>query len=368
MSKPQILIIGCGAVGLSVGYFLSTGASITYLVRPGRKPAFLAPKNLYSYKDNALYVFSDYRVIESPSEVSGEEFYCVFDTLDGHTARSEGGVSTLKAVGDLVREKQNAASFVIYDAVGLDIEDHYATTMGIPNDRLLMAASMLAHQPTPSISIPTSADKDLVAKADLLYSYQPGNVGLIVINTRPALVKKLKEVYEQNGRLKIQLVPTFAQPLLMVAMLHLVTWNIDGWKEFDHLHQNKELWSLMLKAQQEIFRLPRLGWKGWLFSWLFGSWMTAKLNKVPEKGALPLSYHEFNSFHHGGKVVKQDIKMLEDLLAEGEKSGHKMVALREVCRKAEEVEEAKAKARANGSDGTAKTGDEGVRNRKTNTT
>lgn len=365
MSKPQILIVGCGAVGLSAGYFLSTGASITYLVRPGRKPAFIPPKNLYSYKDNVLHAFGDYRVIESPSEVSGEEFYLVFDTLDGHTARSEGGVKTLKDVGDLLREKQNERSFVVYDAVGLDIEDHYATTMGIPKARFIWAGSMLAHQPTPTISIPPTADKDLIAKADMLYSDLPGNFGLMMMNSKPELVKKLKTVYEQNGRLKIQTLPAPFEPLLLVTMLHLVTWNIAGWKEFDNLYRNKELWSLMLKAQTEIFRLPRLGWKGWLFSWVFGSWATAGLNRQPEKGAFPLVYHEFNSFHHGGKVVKQDIKILEDLVADGEKNGHKMVALREVCRKAEEVEEAKANAKTTDTSGP-KTGDEGLRSRKPN--
>ncbi|KAF2118017.1 hypothetical protein BDV96DRAFT_571272 [Lophiotrema nucula] len=339
MSKPQVLIVGCGAVGLSVGYFLSSGASITYLVRPGRKSAFQAPRNLYSYKENVLHTFDNYRVIEDPSEASGETFAFVFDTLDGHTAQSENGTKTLQKVGFLINEKQNRDSFVVYDAIDLDIEKHYATTLAISPDRLLFAGSMLAHQPTPLISTPAAADKTLMNKADMLYSYQPGNIGLVIFNTRPKLVKRLKEVYEQNGLLKITTLPAFAQPLTIVALLHMVTWHIDGWHEFDHLRQNQELWPLMLKAQKEILTLPRLGWTGWLLSLLFGSWMTTRLNVGVADGAIPLVMHEFNKFHHGGKVFKQDIGLLEGLLADGEKTGHMMPALRRVMEQGKKAEE-----------------------------
>lgn len=343
MPKPKILIVGCGAVGLAQGYHLSAGADITFLVRPGRKPAFTPPKRLYDYKENTLHVFDNYQLIESTSEVAGEEFYCVFDTLDGHTARSEAGTATLRAVGDLIRDNQR--TFVLYDAIGLDMKDHYAASLGITNDRLLLVASMLAHQPTKSISVPASANSDLVAQADLLFSYQPGHVGLMAFNTEPKIVQALKEAYNKSDKLHIQLVPAFVvkwAPLL--AMLHVMTWNIDGFKDFKHLRNNKELWSLMLQAQKEILRLPRFGWMGYLLSWMFGSWVTLKMNMSVVEGALPLSYHEFNAFHHGGKVVKQDLQVLKDLVAEGEQKGHKMGALREICRQADETEQAKAKA------------------------
>lgn len=334
MPKPKILIIGCGAVGLTQGYHLSFGADITYLVRPGRTPAFQPPKKLYDYKENALRAFDNYRVIESPNEVAGESFYCVFDTLDGYTARSEGGTATLKAVGELIRD--HPATFVVYDAIGLDMEDHYATTMGIAKERLTLAGSILAHQPTKSIPLPASADANLAAQADMLYSYIRGNYGLIVFSSRPKLTKALGEVYSKHEKLRIQVVPGFVGSSgTLLGTLQLVSWGIDGFQPFTHFRNNKELWSLMLKAQSEILNLPRFGWTGWLLSWLIGSWATVKMIVGPVESALPLHYHEFNAFHHGGKVIKQDLMVLEDLVAEGEKEGHKMVALCEVCRRAE---------------------------------
>lgn len=330
MPKPKILIVGCGAVGLVQGYHLSSGADITYLVRPGRRPAFTPPKYLYDYKSNALQTFDKYHVIESTSEVSDEEFYCVFDTLDGHTAHSPGGTATLQAVGNLIREYPE--TFVVYDAVGLDMDDHYAETMGIAKSRLILAFSMLAHQPTPSITIPESADLELVSRADIFYANQPGNVGLIVFNTQKKLARALQEVYDENGALRIQRLPAFVMgwvPLL--EMLHVMVWKIDGFQEFEHLRENSELWSLMLRAQKEILDLPRFGWTGWLLSWIIGSWISAEWYKAPAKGVVPLSYREFTAFHHGNKVVKQDVQVLKDVVTEGQKNGRGMGGLQEIC-------------------------------------
>ncbi|KAF3051936.1 hypothetical protein E8E11_006161 [Didymella keratinophila] len=314
MPRPKVLIVGCCAVGLSQGYHLFASADIT----PGRKSAFTAPKHLYSYKEDHL-----------------EPFTFVFDTLDGHTARSEGGVAALKAVGDFLNEPQNAECFLVYDAVGLDIEDHYLRRTRITSSRLLLAFSMLAHQPTPTISVPSTVNKDLVAKADLLYASMPPTTGLIVFNTQPALDKKLQAIYNINGKLIMSSQPAFlASWAPSLAMLHLVTWDIDGYGSFEKLVGNTELWSLMLRAQSEILNLPRFGWKGWALSWVLGGWMTKQINLPLVEGAKPWKMEEFNAFHHGGKVSKQDRATLEDVLSEGEKQGRKMGALQEIVKRA----------------------------------
>ena len=336
MSKPKILIVGCGAVGLTQGYLLSFGADITYLVRRGRTPAFQPPKKLYDYKENVLRVFENYRVIESTNEVLGERFYCVFDTLDGHIAHSENGTATLRAVGELIRG--HPTTFVVYDAIGLDMEDHYASTMGISKERFTLAGSILAHQPTKMIPLPASADANLADQADILYSYIRGNYGLIVFNLRPKLTKALKVVYNKHEKLRIHVVPGFiGSSGTLLGTLQLVSWGMDDFQPFDHFRKNKEIWGLMLEAQSEILNLPRFGWTGWFLSLLIGSWATEKMIIGPVESALPLHYHDFNAFHHGKKVIKQDIRVLEDLVAEGEKVGHKMIALRKVCRQATSV-------------------------------
>ncbi|KAF4550557.1 Hypothetical protein D9617_16g013450 [Elsinoe fawcettii] len=336
MSRPKILIIGCGAVGLAQGYHLSFGADITYLVRPGRKPAFKAPKQLYDYKKDTLRTFESYRVIENPRDVADEEFFCVFDTLDGATARSESGHATLKAVGEVIRDHPN--TFVVYDAVGLDIEKYYASTMGISRDRLLLGLSMLAHQPTDSISIPPSANRDAIARADMLYSCTGGK-GLQLSKSNAAHATAFQKVYKVNDMLDIGFLPNINEELLLAfAIPMLVGWHVHGWGPFHSFVDDAETWNMTIQAQVEILALPRYGWLGYLLSWVMGSWLSAKINFGIEKSSLPLQYHEFNKFHHGAKVLKQDIMLLEELLADGEKHKHKMTSLRALVKAAHAVE------------------------------
>ena len=338
MSKPQVLIIGCGAVGLLQGYYLSNGANVTYLVRPGRKSAFIGPKQLYSYKNDDLYTFSNYRIVESLEQIFGETFTFVLDTLDGDTARSRGGVATITALGNFLNQKHNKDCFVIYSAIGLDMEEHYARTMRISSGRLVACISMLVHQPTARISIPEAADKDKAATADLLFASFEPKTGLLVFHTQSRLVKRLKAIYNVNGVLSVKTIPAFVAPWFMLLnMLHFVTWNVDGWTPFDHFRANTALWALMIRAQTEILTLPRFGWTGWLLSVVIKSWAAEKLNTPLVEGAKPMKLEEFNAFHHGGKVAKQDLRTLEDILREGEGAGRKMTALREIVEKAHEA-------------------------------
>ncbi|KAI4943275.1 hypothetical protein J4E91_009474 [Alternaria rosae] len=336
MSKTKILIVGCGAVGLTQGHILSSGADITYLVRPGRTSAFKGPKKLYDYKENILRTFEHYRIIESPNEVADEEFFCVLDTLDGHTARSESGQATIKAVGDLIRD--HPSTFVLFGAMGIDMVDYYASTMKISKERLNFCGSILAHQPTKSIPIPASADASLIAQADILFSYNTGNYGMTLINTNPKLVKAFSDVYNKHPKLRVRVMPAFLESsgLIMVVMVQLMAESIDGWRTLPRLRENTEVWNLMLRTQAEMFSLPRYGWTGRLMAMLFGSWVTARFMEMPVKDALPLQWHEFNAFHHGSKIVKQNLMLLEELIAEGEKEEHKMVALRELVKRARE--------------------------------
>ena len=242
MSKPQVLIIGCVAVGLLQGYYLSNGANITYLVRPGRKSAFIGPKQLYSYKNDDLYNFSNYRIVESLDEISGETFTFVLDTLDGDTARSRGGVATITAVGSFLNQKHNRDCFVLYSAIGLDMEEHYARTMRISSDRLVACISMLVHQPTTRISIPEAADKGKIAMADLLFASFEPKIGLLVFHTQPQLVKRLQAIYNVNGVLSVKTIPGLvALWFMLLNTLHFVTWNVDGWTPFDHFRANTAL-------------------------------------------------------------------------------------------------------------------------------
>ena len=74
-----------------------------------------------------------------------------------------------------------------------------------------------------------------------------------------------------------------------------------------------------------------------MLSFVIRSWAAEKPNTPLVEGAKPMKLEEFNAFHHGGKVAKQDLRTLEDILREGEDAGREMTALREIVEKAHGV-------------------------------
>ena len=74
-----------------------------------------------------------------------------------------------------------------------------------------------------------------------------------------------------------------------------------------------------------------------MLSFVIRSWAAEKPNTPLVEGAKPMKLEEFNAFHHGGKVAKQDLRTLEDVLREGEDAGRKMNALREIVERAHKV-------------------------------
>jgi hypothetical protein len=49
-----------------------------------------------------------------------------------------------------------------------------------------------------------------------------------------------------------------------------------------------------------------------------------------ERDSLPLDFHAFNRFHHGGKVREQDIQAMKDCIASGAAAGRRMTRLRQL--------------------------------------
>ncbi|USP79379.1 hypothetical protein yc1106_06653 [Curvularia clavata] len=333
MAKPKVLVVGCGATGITHGYYFSAGNEVTFLVRPGRKSAYAPPKKLYNYEEDALHTFSDYRIIESTAEVQGTEFDLVFNTLDMHIARSKSGAATLRSVGDMIHK---TSSFVVHNVAGPGMRDYYADIMGIPKDRHLVALSMLAHQPTTKISFPERAERSIITQADMLYRPHAGGIGLVVFKSNAHLAKTLSKVYSHDDNLKVLIVPGFLEVGVDVFMVQLAAWFIDGFRPFDQFRTNTILWTLMMRAQSEVLCLPKLGWLGWVLSWLLGSRVTEKyLFPLLADPMAPLPMHEFQSFHHGGKVLQQDLEYIMGLVKEGKESGREMSALEELATKVE---------------------------------
>ncbi len=157
MSKPSVLIVGAGAVGLAVGYHLSLAeASITFLVRPRRSAACASPQQLYCYDDAELKTFAGYSVVENVAELAEMRFQFVIVTLDGHSSRTTEGTALLRSLGDAIRASD---AMVIMGGVALDLREHYLKVMRIAEDRLLAALlGMLSHQANANLPVHAPTD------------------------------------------------------------------------------------------------------------------------------------------------------------------------------------------------------------------
>ncbi|GLY02381.1 2-dehydropantoate 2-reductase N-terminal domain-containing protein [Actinoplanes sp. NBRC 101535] len=336
MSNAAVLVVGAGAVGLSLGYHLQlAGADVTFLVRPGRREAFAAPRRLYDYNDDTVRTFDGYRTVEDTTELAGQRFAFVLVTLNGHVSRTAQGAATLREVGDLISDDADAV--VLMDGIGVGLREFYLETMGISGDRLLLGfLGMLAHQGSAGLPVPAGADPAAIAAADICYVHPATRTGFTVARSNPAAAKKFAALYDRSGVSKVGFMPAKVADIIGSAVFTIYTaCDIAGWPPVAHVVADKPLWSLAVRAQREILTLPRNGLFGKIAALVMGSRITAAIHLKQETGMRPLDTAAFNRFHHGGKVRAQDMDVLRDFAAEGQRHGQPMTALRALLARAE---------------------------------
>lgn len=327
MSKPSVLIVGAGAVGLALGYHLSLAAAdITFLVRPGRKAVFAAPQQLYCYDDNALKTFAAYSVVEDVAELAEQQFQFVIVTLDGHASRSAEGTAVLRGLGDAIRDTD---ATMILCGVGSGLRDHYLETMRIADDRLLVGLlGMVSHQPSAALPVHAPTDPVQLAKASVCYKHPANKIGFRIGTSNAAAARQFAELYNRSGVSRCSLVNPFLVNSASAFLPVYMACEIAGWpKDFATVVADKELWRLACRAQGEIMALPQNGWLGRLMAMILGPRLTAYVHLSLQRELRPLDYQAFSRFQHGGKVRAQDVESLGIDLADGQRQGQPMAAL-----------------------------------------
>lgn len=329
-TQPSILIVGAGAMGLVSGYHLSLGgAKITFMVRPGRRDAFLPPQTLYCYDDARLKLFDGYDVIERMSDAAGRNFDYVVVTLDGATARSNDGTQVLKDIGTFVRDSDTK---VLMGGVGVGLRQHYLEATGLPEDRVFSAIlGLLAHQVSANLPVNPPTDPALLAKAGVAYRHSSNRIGLLIEKRNPAAARDFTQIYNRCGISRgAQMSSTLVDIVSNSVFPMFAASQIAGWPDIARLAANKSLWQLACRAQGEIMALPQHGWLGKLMRLVMTPGMTAKLHLKLEREMWPLNYQAFNRYHHGGKVHAQDVQVMENCVADGLRQGRAMTALKEL--------------------------------------
>lgn len=323
---PTVLIVGAGAMGIMCGYHLQlTGAEVTFLVRPRRAEKLSRPQLLYSYDDVTVKPFYGYRVLSDVTEVGGRAYDYIIVTLDGASARSAEGTAMLSDLGNAVRD---TSAVVIIGGIGHGLRRHCLDALDIDEERVISGAlSLLAHQ-VASVNLPVHPPTDpaLLAQADLAYRTLPR--GSFTVEDRfPAVAARFKALYDACGVSHCDIVDHNQFPAQVAVVFPVfAACELMGWPPAAQFNDHKDTWNLAVDAVREVVSLDEYRPAGQHTD----SESLTHLMAVAEEQALPLDVNAFNAFHHGGKVAQQDLELLRDHVAAGEREGKPMSALRQL--------------------------------------
>jgi len=330
MNNSQVLIIGAGALGITCAYHLQLGgAKISFLVRSNRVEALSRPQKLYCYNDHSIKSLDGYRVFTEASEFQGQHFDFVLLTLDGATCRSDEGVALLSAVGKVLAETK---SNLVICGVGIGLYEHVRDTTGFSESNLLEGSmKMFAYQVgRPNSPQPTN-DLESHNSADIAYLFFSDRMGFFIAAKPKQPAQAFAELWKKSGTIFCKLMPSKVYEVFSNTFFPFtVACELTGWAGTEALVNNREMWQLCCDAQREIMRLKQHGFIGKLFAWLMSNAKLEKMMRDMDRDAVPMGFTEFNRFHHGGKVLAQDIQIMENCAIAGERDGRDMSAVRKL--------------------------------------
>jgi Ketopantoate reductase PanE/ApbA len=330
----SVLIVGAGAIGVATGYHLALGGTdVAFLVRPQSRSRIEPPQRLYCYDDHTVKEFGNYRVITAAAEAAHSPFDFIFVTLDGYACRTPSGSELLRELGTATR---NSGARLIIGGVGTGLFEHVQQLTGYPAERLMQGSlGNLCHQVANAnmpLHPPTNAA--LLASAHFAYHHFSNRVGFSLCAAPKKDAREFAALYERCGISRCQLSPPWAYTIITNMFYPLfATSQLAGWPSAAQLAANKELWSLNCAAVNEIIALHVPGWIAPIIRLLVGEKALFKLFQGIERSSLPLDFHAFNRFHHGAKVLAQDVQIMQNSIALGESRGKPMSALKELLQR-----------------------------------
>lgn len=335
--KPRILIVGAGAMGIVVGYFLSrANAEVAFLVRPHRAETLRHPQVLYCYNDNQLKTYKEYTYIIDPAAMIGADFDYILITLDAVALMNEVGRSLAKTIGEAVR---GTSTKVILGTVFVDVKTWFLQASGLDTEQVTNALLFVHVYATKAVTLPVHAptNQTLIDKADFAYIDTLGP-GLVLDDSSPAVANGFAEIYNGCGdstcavmpgtQLTVNVLPVFA----VFAACRLL-----DWPKFQDIGTKGEVWTLAVAAVKEIQALRVCGEAGQQAAEATTEVGLAAALAGMEKQMLPLDLQEFYRYHHGEKVSGQDWELLQACLTHGENEGKPMSALKQLLQRVEQA-------------------------------
>lgn len=305
-----VVIVGAGSVGVVTGYDLTrAGAQVTFLVRPHRTEQLARPQALYSYDDSTVDHFSDYEVITSPTALSRHPADIVIVTLDGAALHAEAGLHLVDHIG---RAYRGTRTGVVLATGGIGMRGWFVQQSGLAREQVAMgSAAALIHE-VPAAGLPSdpAVDQELLASADYAYRHQ-SPAGFVVDDSAPEVTEALLTVYSGDGVPAAASVPADQLAVGVANLAPILAWGLLGWRPLEDVEASDPTWQLAVDAMHEIQRLPVFGAAGRAAAEQTQPATVLESFRQTAQAVRPLGYAAFNAYHHGDKVNRQDLDILE---------------------------------------------------------
>ena len=337
MAKPlaegraaQVLIVGAGALGTALGYHLALGGTkVTFHVRSARVAGFPQSRTLYSYDDGKLKTFTGYAVTSTAQEVASGRFDFVIFTLDGATTFSPEGTALL---GDLAEAIRDSDAVLIACGVGFGLREHVLAATALPDDRVLLGTlAYMCHEPAAVLPLHTPTDPLLLARADYAYGHLADRAGFTLARSSRAAARRFAALVERSGVDRCVMVsPAFYAVFTSVFFAFTLASELADWPDAEGFSRHPGELALAAAAMKEIAGLSLFGITGRKVQAALSAELLGQMHAGMEAGLRPLDFTAFNRYHHGGKVLAQDVGVLRDCLAKGTATDHPMPRLKEL--------------------------------------
>jgi hypothetical protein len=341
MTKPRVLIVGAGAMGMVTGYILNlAGAEITFLIRPHRAEALNHPQLLYYYNDNKLKKFKEYTYLTDPSQILAQEEYdFIVITLDGAALRSGTGQNLAQTIGSAVRQSASKRTGVILGSVFFNIRSWFLDVSRLPEEQVTLGWFTIRAYSTASVTLPLlpPTDPGLLSKASIAYIDNLGD-GFGVDDSAPKVANAFAKLYNSSGVSTCGITPKAQAGVYMNPIFAIYAGcALLNWPRFRDIDTQGEIWHLTVAAAKEIQSLSIHGELGQQAARTTTETSIAERFADIDAKLLPLDNRAFNRYHHGGKVNEQDTEHLRACVAFGEGEGKAMAALKGLVSRVESI-------------------------------
>ncbi|KAI1214640.1 uncharacterized protein F4807DRAFT_455093 [Annulohypoxylon truncatum] len=341
ITKPRVLIIGAGSMGIVTGYYLHlAGAEVTFLIRPHRKEALNRPQILYSYDDNTLKTYKEYTYLTNPTSIIGGNYHYIIITLDGVALRGETGVQLVKTIGEAGLRNPNTK--ILLGTIFFDIRTWFLQVSGLAPEQVTTCHLDIHVYATKDVALPLHppTDAELLAQSDFAYSdkWPQGFTVDVEDDASPAIAIAFAALWNACGISRCAVKPAAECAAFIDSLFPIFAASeLMNWPRFRDIGSadHRELWSLVVAAVKEVRGLGAHGEIGRQMARETTEEGLAKTLREWEDLFFPLDVQQFNRFHHGAKLKAQGREHLRACLEVGVAEGKPMAALGELMRRVE---------------------------------